>query len=79
MTEEQKATHENQRVPFDLGSCLAMMEEMMGQEGCDCSEMTPQPMRLGWMMGQGGYAEMMSQMMTSCCGVQGETEETTTT
>lgn len=73
MTEEQKATHENQRVPFDLASCLAMMEEMMGQEGCDCSEMMSQ------MMGQGGYAEMMSQMIASCCGVQGETEETTST
>jgi len=73
MTAEQKATHENQRVPFDLASCLVMMEEMMGQEGCDCSEMMSQ------MMGQGGYAEMMSQMMASCCGVQGETEETTST
>jgi hypothetical protein len=50
-----------------------MMEEMMGQEGCDCSEMMSQ------MMGQGGYAEMMSQTMASCCGVQGETEETTST
>ena len=73
MTEEQKATHENRRVPFDLASCIEMMEEMMGQEGCDCSEMMSQ------IMGQGGYAEMMAQMMASCCGVQGETEETTST
>ena len=73
MTEEQKATHENRRVPFDLVSCLAMMEEMMGQEGCDWSEMMSQ------MMGQGGYAGMMSQMMAFCCGVQGETEETAST
>ena len=73
MTAEQKATYGNQRVPFDLASCLVTMEEMMGQEGCDCSEMMSQ------MMGQGGYAEMMSQMMASCCGVQGETEETTST
>ena len=45
----------------------------MGQEGCDCSE------KMSQMMGQGGYAEMMSQTMASCCGVQGETEETTST
>ncbi len=52
MTDPQKAT------PFDLTSCMAMMEEMMGGQGrgCDC-------------------AEMMSQMMTFCGGVQDETEE----
>jgi hypothetical protein len=67
MTEERKATRENQRVPFDMASCTAMLEEMMGQyEGvCDCAGI----------MGQGSYAEMMSQMMASCCGVQGEAEE----
>ena len=75
MAEEQKGTHEDQRIPFDLSSCLTMMEEMMGQQGCDWSEMMSQ------MMGQGGYAApgVMSQMMASCCGVQGATEETTST
>ncbi len=69
MTEEQKATQENRRVSFDLGSCMAMMKEMMGQQGCDCAEMMSQ------MMGEGGFAEMTSQMMASCCGVQAEPEE----
>jgi hypothetical protein len=75
MTEEQKATHENRRVPFDLASCLSMMEEMMGQEGRGCGEM------MSRMMGQGGFAApgVMSQMMASCRGVQDETEETTST
>jgi hypothetical protein len=75
MTDKQKATQENQRVPFDLSPCMAMMEQMMGQqeEGCACAEMMCQ------MMGQGGYAELMSQMRASCCGVQCETEETPST
>ena len=75
MTDKQKATQENQKVPFDPSSCVAMMEEMMGHQegGCDCAEMMSQ------MMGQGGCTEMMSQVMASCCGVQGETEETTST
>jgi hypothetical protein len=70
MTEEQKTTRENRRVPFDMASCMAMLEKMMGQyEGvCDCAGI----------MGQGDYAKMMSQMMASCCGVQGEAEEATT-
>jgi hypothetical protein len=74
MTEEQEATRENQRVPFGLASCLAMMKEMT-QEGFDCSEM------MSHIMGQGGYAPpgVMSQMMASCCGVQCETEETPST
>jgi hypothetical protein len=77
MSDEQKETQENRGVPFDLSSCMAMMEEMMGQQegGCDCAEMMSQ------MMGQGDRAapSVMSQMMASCCGVQGETEETTST
>ena len=63
MTDQQKAT------PFDLTSCMAMMEEMMGGQGrgCDCAEMMSQ------MTGQqGGCAEMMSQMMAMCGGVQGK-------
>ncbi len=73
MSEEQKETQENRGVPFDLASCMAMMEEMMsqGEGGCDCSELMSQ------MMGQGNFAEMASQMMASCCGVQGEAEEAT--
>jgi hypothetical protein len=74
MTDQQKATQENQRDPFDLGSCMAMMEEMMGQQegDCDCAEMMSQ------MMGQGDRAAMMSQMMASCCGAQEEPEDEST-
>jgi hypothetical protein len=69
MTDQQKAT------PFDLTSCMAMMEEMMGGQGrsCDCAEIMSQ------MTGQqGGCAETMSQMMAMCGGVQGETGEKST-
>lgn len=71
MTQKQKAARGNQRVPFDMASCTAMLEEMMDQYGavCDCAGM----------VGQGGYAETVFQMMASCCGVQGETQETTPT
>ena len=75
MSDEQQKTQENQGVPFDLTSCMAMIEEMMGQQGdgCGCTEIKSR------MAGQGGCAEMMSQMMASCCGAQEETEEATTT
>ena len=74
MSDKQKATQENQRVPFDLSSCMAMMEEMMGKQegGCGCTEVMSQ------MMGQGDCASMMSQMMASCCGAQEETEDEST-
>ena len=47
----------------------------MDQEGCDWGEMMSQ------MVGQRGCAApgVMSQMMASCCGVQGETGETSST
>jgi hypothetical protein len=32
MSYEQKETQENRGVAFDLSSCVAMMEEMMGQQ-----------------------------------------------
>jgi hypothetical protein len=77
MSDEQKETQENRGVPFDLSSCMAMMQEMMGQQegDCDCAETMSQ------VLGQGDCAapSVMSQMMASCCGVQGETEETTST
>ena len=69
MTEEQKATSENKRVPFDLASCMAMLEEMMGQQGCDGVEM------MSRMMGQGDCAKMMSQMMASCCDIYQKDDE----
>jgi hypothetical protein len=61
MIDQQKTTQEK-GTPFDLTSCMAMMQKMMGGQegGCDC-------------------AEMMSQMMATCCGVQDETEERTAT
>jgi hypothetical protein len=71
MSNEQKETRENRAVPFDLAACVAMMEEMIGQEGCARNKM------MFHMMGQGGYPEMMSQAMASCCGLQDETEEKT--
>lgn len=69
MSDEQKETQENRGVPFDLSSCMAMMEEMMGQQegDCDCTEIMSQ------VMGQGDCAAMMSQMTASCCGAQEET------
>jgi len=73
MTDKQK---ESQTPPFDATSCMAMIEKMMGQQGCgcDCTEMVS---RMMGQAGQGGCAEMMSQMMAVWCGVQDETEETT--
>ena len=46
MSDEQKETQENRGVPFDLSSCMAMMEEMMGQQegDCDCTEIMSQVM-----------------------------------
>jgi hypothetical protein len=76
MTDQQKATQENQSVPFGLSSCIAMMKEMLGQQerDYDGAEMMSQ------MMGQGDCAapSVMSRMMASCCGMQGETEEEAT-
>ena len=69
MTAKQE---ESQTPPFAVTSCMAMIEKMMGQQGCrcDCTEMVS---RMMGQAGQGGCAEMMSV----CCGVQDETEETT--
>lgn len=45
MTDKQKATQEKP-VPFDVTSCMAMMEKMMAQfgEGCDCTGIMAQMM-----------------------------------
>lgn len=70
MTSNQKGTDEF-RVPFDLASFTAMIEEMMGDMecSCDCGEMMSQ---MASQAETGGCADMMSQMMAACCGVEGE-------
>jgi hypothetical protein len=42
VTDKQPATQETQSTPCDATSCMEMMEEMMGEKGCDCSEMMSQ-------------------------------------
>ena len=42
MTDKQPVTQETQRPPCDATSCMEMMEEMMGEKGCDCSKMMSQ-------------------------------------
>ncbi len=63
MTDEQKTTREEPRVPFMGGPFAAVvMEKMMGRQGngCDC-------------------AKMMSQMMAMCGGgAQDDKEEAAT-
>jgi len=69
-----------QRIPFDVASCVAMMEKMMAQMGaeCDCTEMMS---RMTSQAGPGccDWSEMMSQMTATCCGAQTETEGEPTT
>lgn len=78
MTDKQKTTQDSQTAPFSAGSCMAMMEKMMGQQGCDCAEMMSQ---MTGQQGQGSCAEMMSQMMPQMMAMfdraQGEAEEAT--
>ena len=79
MTDKQKTTQDNQGTPFSAGSCMAMMEKMVGQQGCGCAGMMSQ---MAGQQGQGGCAEMMSQMMPQMMamfgGAQGEAEEAST-
>ena len=60
MTDKQKTTQEERRVPFESMPFAAMMQKMMGRRwpGWNCT--TP---------------SVMSQMMAMCCGMQDETEE----
>ena len=76
MTGDQDTTQEKARILFESSPCAAMMEKMMGQQGCDCTEMISQ---MTGQQSQSNCAEMMSKMMAMFSGVQGETEETTTT
>ncbi len=62
MINEQKTTRDNQGAPFSTSSCMAMMEKMMGQQGCNCAEM---------------MSQMMPQMMALFRRAQGEAEEAT--
>ncbi len=73
-------TKDDQTAPFDPSSCMAMMEKMMGQQGCDCAGMMS---RMAGQKGQGGCAEMMPSMMSQMMpqmmamfgGAQGEAKE----
>jgi hypothetical protein len=75
MTETTNETQENQ-APFDISSCMTMMQKMMTEHGggCDCAEMMAQT------TSQGGIPEewlkVMSQMMeTHCRAPEGKVEE----
>lgn len=48
MTDKQKATREEPRVPFEGLPFAAMMKNMMGQPGggCNCAEMMAQMMAM---------------------------------
>ena len=60
MTDKQKTTQEEPRVPFESVPFAEMMQKMMGRQwpGWNCA--TP---------------NVMSQMMAMCCGAQDETKE----
>ena len=69
MSAEQKTTEEVQP-PFDMASCMEMMEKMMADhgEGCDCEEM------MGEINSEGDipddWFKVMSEMMEVHCGPQ---------
>jgi hypothetical protein len=60
MTDKQKTTPEESRVPFESMPFAAMMKKMMGWQG------------QGWNC---ATQSVMSQMMARCCGAQDETKE----
>ena len=65
MTETINEGQESQS-PFDISSCMTMMQKMTSGGGCDCAEMMAQT------TSQGGIPEewlkVMSQMMETHCG-----------
>lgn len=75
MSDEQKTTREKPRAPFADMPFAAMMEQMMGQQGCGCMEMMSQMVRQQDM--DCDCAEMMPQMMAMCGGAQDEEEKNT--
>ena len=60
MTDKQKTTREEPRLPFESMSFAAMMRKMMGRQGPGWNCATP---------------NVMSQMMAMCCRTQEETDE----
>ena len=73
MSAEQKTTEEVQP-PFDMASCMAMMEKMRSGHsvGCDCEEMMSQFTNEEGIPDE--WLKVMSQMMEAHCGSQ-EVEE----
>lgn len=71
MTEKQSAPREGTS-PFDLSSMMAMMEEMMGSQGCGCG--CGEMMQVASKSESRDCADMMSQMMAMFSGEQTETE-----
>jgi hypothetical protein len=63
---KQKTTQERQ-IPFDISTCMAMMERMMGEhmEGCDCAEM----MSLFSDKDVVPEIQKMVSQMEPCCGI----------
>ena len=60
MTEKQKTTQEEPRVPFESMPFAAMMQKMMGRQGPGWNCTTP---------------NVMVEMMAMCCGAQDEPKE----
>ena len=77
MTEEQKTSKKYKDTTFDMASCMAMKEKIMGGhwEECICEEMMSQVTDMEGIPGE--WLKVMSQMMEVHCGTQEETEETT--
>lgn len=75
MTTEQKTRQENQMPSFDLTSCMALMEKMMGPhgEGCDCADMMSQITSQAGMPDE--WLKVMSQMMEIHCGCHEEEDQ----
>jgi hypothetical protein len=69
MSAEQKTTEEVQP-PFDMASCMEMMEKMMAghDEGCDCEKMMTQITVEGDIPDE--WLKVMSQMIETHFGSQ---------
>ena len=73
MTETINEGQESQ-APFDISSCMTMMQKMISGEGCNCAEMMAQVTSPGGIPEE--WAKVMSQMMETHCGTsEGKVEE----
>jgi hypothetical protein len=73
MTETTNESQEGQ-APFDVSSCMTMMQKMISGEGCECAEMMAQTTNQGGIPEE--WLKVMSQMMeTHCRAPEGKVEE----